>query len=93
LNKWDFINDYHKRCDNENESNEEKINLMLKTYFEETSEKKFHIGEEYVIKLKQNSEELQKERFEEKFKNIVMILERIQTFVSILYENKHQQNL
>jgi hypothetical protein len=41
-------------------------------YFEETSEKKFYIGEEYLIRLK----ELQNESYEERFKKILEVLEK-----------------
>jgi hypothetical protein len=47
---------------------------MLKTYLDETSEKKFQIGEEYLIKV--NSDEQQKETFEERFKKIELVLEK-----------------
>jgi hypothetical protein len=68
---------------------------MLKTYFEESSEKKFNIGEEYVIKIKVNTGELQNESFEERFKNIAIILEKefkvlfqnfLRTNTSIIFE-------
>jgi hypothetical protein len=76
LNKWDFIVYYHKNVENIKEKDEEKINWMLRTYFEESSEKKFYIGEEYVIKIKVNTGELQNENFKERFQSIAMVLEK-----------------
>jgi hypothetical protein len=76
LNKWDFINKMHKYKKKKDLEEDEMFDEIMKTYFNENSEKKFYLGEDYLTKLrKTNYVENDEESIQEKFKKILDTLQ------------------
>jgi hypothetical protein len=73
MNKWDFINKMHSYKRKNSLKEDEMFEEIMKTYFNENSEKKFYLGEGYLTKLR--SIENDENDIHEKFKKIIETLQ------------------
>jgi hypothetical protein len=76
MNKWDFINKIHNYKKKKDLEEDEMFEEIMKTYFNEKSEKKFYLADEYLLKLrKTNYIENEEDCINEKFKKIIETLQ------------------